>query len=96
MIYVKNINTKIRWCVGGGGGCPGTCLSPIHPDTYGSAIDTVVNVHFLYISPLEYTQKRIQRRRTGRAPPFEFFKGFIFENFNSIIRINFIVINMQR
>ena len=29
-------------------------------------------------------------------PPFEIFKGFFWENFDSITRINFIVINMQR
>ena len=31
----------------------------------------------------------------ARAPLFENFKGCIFENFESITRINFIVINMQ-
>ena len=37
-------------------------------------------------------QRWIQCRR---APPFENFYGCIFENFDSITRINFIVINMQ-
>ena len=42
-----------------------------------------------------YSQSRIQRRRAGRAPPVFDFYWCIFGNFNSITRINFIVISMQ-
>ena len=40
-------------------------------------------------------QRRIQRRRFGRAPPCLKFFGCVFENFDSVTRINSIVINMQ-
>ena len=83
-----------------GGGSPGTCLTPTHHDTFGSAIDTVVNVHILYITGKAKVRQNIHKSGssaggTGRAAPcLNFFKG-LFENFDSIIRINFIVINVK-
>ena len=49
ILYVININSKIRWWVGGGG-AQEPAVPPPPPDPYGSAIDMVVNVHILNIT----------------------------------------------